>query len=91
MTYFSIRDKSGLNGNSGGGVGLWVDSNYEFEPIKKLSIFEPHVFESQFIKLKTGKNKFSIVGNIYRPNTAPQADLPRFIELLDSILNLIKN
>ena len=32
--HFSIRDPSGTNGNAGGGIGLWVDENLEFEPIK---------------------------------------------------------
>ena len=87
--HFTIRDKSQLNNNAGGGVGLWVDSNYSFEPINKLSVFEPHIFESQFIKLKTSKNKFSIIGNIYRPNTAPKANIKRFIEILDRIIKSI--
>ena len=72
--------------NAGGGVGLWVDSKYSFEPIEKLSIFEAHIFESQFINLKTSKNKFSIIGNIYRPNTAPKANIHRFIELINLIM-----
>ena len=50
-----------------------------------------NTFESQFIKVKTSKNKFSIVGNIYRPNTAPFANLPRSVEILDNILNAIKS
>ena len=31
--HFTIRDPSGTNGNSGGGIGLWVDENLDFEPI----------------------------------------------------------
>ena len=77
--------------NAGGGVGLWVDSKYSFEPIEKLSIFEAHIFESQFINLKTSKNKFSIIGNIYRPNTAPKANIHKFIELLDQIMKIIRS
>ena len=83
--HFTIRDKSGLKSNAGGGVGLWVDSRYSFEPIAKLSIFKPNVFESQFIKLKTSKNKFSIIGNVYRPNTAPLASIKSFIDILENI------
>ena len=80
-----------MNPNAGGGVGLWVDKNFEYEPIKDLSIFEPHIFESQFIKLKTSKNKFIIIGNIYRPNTAPKADLQRFNDILENILDKISS
>ena len=89
--HFTVRDPKRLNSNAGGGVGLWVDDNFEFDPIDEISIFEPHVFESQFIKLKTAKNKFTIIGNIYRPNTAPMADIVRFNELLDEILATISN
>ena len=31
--HYTIRDKLGLRCNAGGGVGLWVDSSYSFEPI----------------------------------------------------------
>ena len=89
--HFTIRDPTGRNSNAGGGIGLWVDDNYDFEPLSNISIFEPHVFESQFIKLKTAKNKFTIIGNIYRPNTAPLANIVRFNELLDEILTTIYN
>ena len=89
--HFTIRDKSGLNGNAGGGLGLWVDNNFEYEPLKELSVFKPRIFESQFIKLKTAKNKFTIIGNIYRPNTAPHADLTQFNETLNDILTQIEN
>ena len=48
-------------------------------------------FESLFIKVKTSENKFTIIGNIYRPNTGPQADLKKFLEKLDEILNKIRS
>ena len=70
---------------------MCVDSDYSFDPIKKLSVFEPGVFESQFIKLKTATNKFSIIGNIYRPNTAPLANLQKFIQILNGILESIQS
>ena len=69
---------------------MWIDSNYSFEPIQKLSIFESGIFESQFIKLKTSKNKFCIVGNIYRPNTAPKANIQKFNDILNTILQSIR-
>ena len=71
-------------------MGLWVNDEVEFEPIEQISIFEKNVFESQFIKVKTSKNKFCIVGNIYRPNSAPLANLPGSVEILDTILNTIE-
>ena len=54
--HYTIRDSTGLNNNAGGGVGLFVDENYDFEPIPKISIFEPHIFESQFVKVKISPN-----------------------------------
>ena len=86
---FSIRNKSRLNSNSGGGVGMWIDSSYSYEVIEKLSVFEEGVFESQFIKLKTSKNNFSIVGNIYRPNTAPKASIQKYTEIFLGIMKTI--
>ena len=88
---YKIRDNTGRNSNAGGGVGLWVKNNIEYEILNQISIFEPNFFESQFIKVITGKNKFTIVGNIYRPNTGPMANLGRFIETLDELLTKINN
>ena len=49
---YKIRDPSGRDGNAGGGVGLWVANHLEYEVIDELSLFEPHFFESLFIKIK---------------------------------------
>ena len=88
---YKIRDNTGRNSNAGGGVGLWVKNNMDYEILDNISIFEPNFFESQFIKVITGKNKFTIIGNIYRPNTGPTANLRKFIETLDEILTKINN
>ena len=58
---FKIRDNSGLNSNSGGGVGLWVDQDFEYDNLENLSVFEPHVFESQFIKLNTETHELFLI------------------------------
>ena len=52
-----------MNDNLGGGVGLWVENYFYFEPVQCILIFIPRVFQSQFIKIKTGKNKYILVGN----------------------------
>ena len=55
-----------------------------------LSVFIPHIFESIFVEVKPCKNKKPIIiGNIYRPNTAPKADLDIFMKTLFDIKNLI--
>ena len=88
---YRIRDPSGRGGNAGGGVGVWVDEELEYEVLQEFSVFKPNFFESIFIKIKTSKNKFTIVGNVYRPNTGPLADLKRFLDVLSNILNKIHN
>ena len=86
---YKIRDESGMNGNAGGGIGIWVDSKYEFEVLDNISLFESRVYESIFIKIKVDK-KDVIVGNCYRPNSAPFANLDKALEMHSSILSKIK-
>ena len=38
--------------------------------IPDLSIFEPHVLESVFVKIEVTPRKFIVIGNIYRPPNA---------------------
>ena len=54
---FKIRDPTGMNGNSGGGVGVFVDEKLEYEKLEDLSVFAIGVFESQFLKVTISKNK----------------------------------
>jgi len=59
-----------------------------FELFQQFSLFIPRVFVSQFIKIS--KNK-TIVGNIYRQNTAPFVDVKMFNHTSSEIfLNLKK-
>ena len=74
--------------NIGGGVGCWVRDIYESETIDKISYFEDKIFESLFLKIKTGKNEFKIVGNIYRP---PGSNTIFFIDKLQEILDTISS
>ena len=71
--FYSQQDPSGRNRNAGGGVALWCDSDLACTLIPDLTIFEPHVFESVFVKIDVTPRKFLVVGNIYRP---PNADVP---------------
>ena len=72
--FYSQRDPSGRNRNAGGGVALWCDSDLACTRIPDLSIFEPHVFESVFVKIEVTPRKFIVVGNIYRPPNATISD-----------------
>ena len=88
---YQIRDISALNSNAGGGVGIYIRNHISYDPIPELSVFIPRVFESQFFKIKHGRNKYTLIGNIYRPNTAPFADIKRFNLILKEILEKIKS
>ena len=68
--FYSQQDPSGRNRNAGGGVALWCDSDLACTRIPDLRIFEPHVFESVFVKIEVTPRKFIVIGNIYRPPNA---------------------
>ena len=85
-TFYSQRDPSGRNRNAGGGVALWCDSDLTCIRIPDLSIFEPHVFESVFVKIEVIPRKFIVIGNIYRP---PNANISDFNTKLAFILEKI--
>ena len=88
---FITRDKNGPpNPNCGGGVGLFVDEKYkDYEILKEESVFIPHVYESLWIKIKIKNGPDKIIGNVYRPNTAPLANLERSIEIHNQIIDKI--
>ena len=73
-----------------GGVGLFVKENLNFNIRTDLSVFIPNVFESLFIEI-ISPSKSTIVGVIYRPNTAPKADIDVFAYTLQDIMDIINN
>jgi hypothetical protein len=81
------------NNRNGGGVGLFVKDTFDFKIRNDLSVFVPHVFESLFIEIisKIKSNKNTILGIIYRPNTAPRADLDIFSSTLHDLMDIINN
>ena len=88
---YSTRDKNGpINPNCGGGVGIFVDERYkDYKILKEESVFIPHVYESIWIKIKIKNGPDKIIGNVYRPNTAPLANLEQSIEIHNQILDKI--
>ena len=88
---YVTRDMNGPpNPNCGGGVGLFIDSNYnDYEVLKDESFFIPHVYESLWVKIRTKNGKDKIIGNVYRPNTAPRANLEQAIQTHLNILEKI--
>ena len=69
-------------------MAFLIDEHYEYEILSGLSLFIPHTFESLFVKIKGPNNKFTVIGNIYRP---PSANIKRFNELLTDQLNKLKD
>ena len=88
---FITRDKNGPpRPNCGGGVGLFIDNKYkDYEILKEESIFLPHVYESIWVKIKIKNGKDKIIGNVYRPNTAPLANLEQALNIHSQILDQI--
>ena len=61
-----------------GGVGLFIKDSFNYRVRDDLGIFVPHVYESLFVEIMSTSSKNQIIGVIYRPNTAPRADLEIF-------------
>ena len=83
---FNLRNNNSRV-NCGGGVAFLIDEEVEYEILTDLSLFIPHTFESLFVKVKGPNNKFTVIGNIYRP---PSANINRFNEHLTDQLNKLK-
>ena len=76
-----LRQPRNENSNKvGGGIGLWISLDYKYEELENFSIFKEGIFESLFVKIYSNKDKYRIVGNIYRP---PGASIREFNEILD--------
>ena len=78
------------NPNCGGGVGFYVSNSFEFQILEEESVFLSGIYESLWIKVKTDKNTFKIIGNVYRPNTAPTANIKQAIKVHSLIRSQIK-
>ena len=52
-------------------------------------MFIPHVFESLFVEVDRQHAKSTIIGIIYRPNSAPMADIDIFTKTLTDIMDII--
>ena len=74
-----------------GGVGIFINENFSYKKRDDLSIFIPHVIETIFMEIKIKENKSLIIGIIYRPNTAPKADIDIFTKSVFDINNIICN
>ena len=85
-----VKTRNVVNGYRGG-VGLYVNQNINFHERTDLTVFIPHIIESFFIEIENEHSKNEIVGVIYRPNTAPKADIDIFMENVNTLMNLINS
>ena len=76
------------NPNCGGGVGFFVQNDLQYEVLEDESVFISGVYESLWIKVKIGET-YKIIGNVYRPNSAPKANLKKAISIHEAILTKI--
>ena len=76
--------------NCGGGVGLFVKSGLSYEILELTNSFEEGVYESIWTLLTLPDKSKRIVGNIYRPNSAPKGDLVKAVDIHNKILDQIK-
>ena len=89
---YITRDKyTTPNPNCGGGVGFFIDTKFAYELLNIQSSFLPHVYESIWIKVKVINGADKIIGNVYRPNSAPKADLEKAISIHNNILQHFQN
>ena len=89
---YKTRDmNTAPNPNCGGGVGFFVNNCFKYEILEEESLFLPGVYESLWIKVQVDKTKFKIIGNINRPNTAPNVNLNLAIATHASIISKIKS
>ena len=53
--HYKIRDPSGRNNNAGGGIGLWVNDNLDYDVIEELSVLSQIFSNHNSLKLKQAK------------------------------------
>ena len=49
------------------------------------------MYESIWVKVKIKSGPDKIIGNVYRPNSAPKADLAKSLEIHNRILDSLQN
>ena len=78
------------NPNCGGGVDMFIQNKFSYEVLSLDSSVIPGVYESMWVQIEVSKGNHKIIGNVYRPNSAPWADLGRAISNHKLIIDSIK-
>ena len=71
----------------GGGVALFIDSKFKFEPAIKLNQLGTDDFESIFVNVFLSPRNTVTVGTVYRP---PGGSISQFNDSLDTVLSAVK-
>ena len=70
---------------------LIIDDQFkDYLILTEESVFIPHVYESIWVKVKLANGRHKIIGNVYRPNTAPLANLQQAIDIHNKIIDSIQ-
>ena len=72
-----------------GGVALFVKETFKVR--NDLSVFIPHVYESLFMEIFPKVGKHTIIAIMYRPNTAPWADIDIFTSTLFGVMDKLNH
>ena len=87
---YNISDYNLVTANrknkSGGGIGMYIKEQINFQLREDLSVFNEGVLETLFIELKNNKKETAIVGVIYRP---PNSKMKEFEVELEALLSKI--
>ena len=70
---------------------MFIHNKFSYEVLNVQSSFIPGVYESMWVRIEVSKGKYKIVGNIYRPNSAPLADLARAITTHQNIIQNLQS
>ena len=89
---YNTRDKGQLlrNANCGGGVGLFIKSGLNYELLSFRGEYLEGVYESIWALVTLNDKSKRIIGNIYRPNSAPEGNLSKATEMHIKIIDQIK-
>ena len=86
LSFYNIDDYKLLSCNRsdrhGGGVGLYLNHNLNFNRLNDLEINDDNVCQSIFVEIKFDKSS-TIIGVIYRP---PNGDIKKFNDYIENTL-----
>ena len=83
---YDFISKCRQNRTQGGGVGLYVLSNHDFESHGDLEIIDIDLAETLFIEIRKPRGRNIIVGVIYRP---PDRNLDLFLQQFNELMSKI--